>query len=272
MEAQLKHLEGPIPMESPKIKGLIEEFKIAPPSLSTYLEVNQIIRNGLPLVKSISIDAANHLLTTGRLEPSPSFTKQGFPVVYTSLVIPYGYGPISLVLDPKILAGENFTPYCLDNGSTYVQHQQEEINPGNIYAPGIKRKVMDKYKLTPDEFRNFFSYWMASLTDFPVENDFERYQNWRQLSGFVTFDIGVPAINLSDISDLYYKVNPSTVSLQEEQTLDKLAQSRGFHIQRIEKSKNDPIPFGQEMTIAEILIDRFGIPEKFAKVLQMDRP
>lgn len=244
-----------------KTNQLVREFGLKAPSLETYQTVANLLKQGsLPLVKSIDLDTAEYLFDHGKLKPAREMggDGSGFGGIYTSLVLAKSYGAVSLVLKPEVLKRRSFTAYAVDHATTYVQ---EQIKPGLT-----EDEIMQKYKLTPDEFFEFYSFCVASLTDHTI-NEYDR-QEYEKTTRFLTFDITLPSITLDDLQQVFVK--------QSEVYNDALKSQMNTVRKKMKATKITEVPNSQqkyrfyqfchissdEAVILDNLKEQHNIPEK----------
>ncbi len=249
----------------PKVVQLIEEFGLLPPTEQAYAEINAILKQGLPLVKSLSEAATVELITNGRLLSEKARAGEGFNVIYVSILQNKGYGPITLVLSPDILVEGRFEAYCIDHASTYLKHQVnlEITSDDDSYEKieELERKLMEKYTLTPQEFAVFYSYCVASLVENEEEYVFDDL--YEEKLRFITFDIGLPEIQITDVVAVLYKQGWGNVAVDVVQ-LQRLCLAKNKDFLTIEKRPvGSQDIYGQEAAITTLMMEQFNVPVKY---------
>jgi hypothetical protein len=180
----------------PKSKMLAQEFGLLYPTINTYNESSRLIAQGLPFVKSIETPALEYLFEDSKLITKNEQEGTGFDVIYASVVYNKGYGPFTLVINPTVMQNGNFTAYTVDHASTYVSDVMKKTKL-------TESQVMSRYALTSDEFKEFYAFCIASVLDNPIDSCYSR--NECEKLSFLTFDIGLPIIQLHDLKMIYYK-------------------------------------------------------------------
>lgn len=249
----------------PKVVQLIEEFGLLPPTEQAYTEINAILKQGLPLVKSLSESATVELVTNGRLLTEKARSGEGFNVIYASILQNKGYGPITLVLSPDILVEGRFEAYCIDHASTYLKDRVnlELTSDDDSYEKidALERTLMEKYTLNAQEFFVFYSYCVASLIE--NEEEYTRDDSYEEKLRFITFDIGLPDIQITDLLAVIYKQGWGEVEVDEDQ-LQHLCQEKNKDFLTIEKR---PVGlqdiYGQEAAITTLMMEQFNVPVKY---------
>ena len=249
----------------PKVAQLIEEFGLLPPTEQAYTEINETLKRGLPLVKSLSEEATAHLLKSGKLLTEQARNGEGFDVIYASMLQNKAYGPITLVLSPDILLEGRFEAYCIDHASTYLKDQVNlEITSDDDSYEKIKeleRKLMEKYALTPQEFTVFYSYCVASLVENEEEYVFDDL--YEERLRFITFDIGLPEIEIADVVAVLYKQGWGDVDVNKDR-LKHLCEEREKGFLTIEKRAVGSEDFyKQETEITNLMMEQFQVPDNF---------
>ncbi|HNS65286.1 MAG TPA: hypothetical protein PKJ26_02195 [Candidatus Woesebacteria bacterium] len=249
----------------PKVVQLIEEFGLLPPTEQTYLEVKKMAEQGLPLVKSLYEDATLHLFKEGKLLSEHDRQGEGFNVIYASILLNKGYGPITLVLSPEIMMEGRFEAYCIDHASTYLSDRVNEHMSSSVVSSAeiqdIENDLMEKYTLNPQEFFVFYSYCVASL----CENEEEYFydDSYEERLRFLTFDIGLPEIKVDDLLAVICKQGWGDQVVDEDNLRDICTQKDKAFLTVGKRDYGSQSLYSQEVAITSKLMEQFQIPMKY---------
>lgn len=243
----------------PKVEHLIKEFGLLPPSQNTLQEVKDIFALGLPLTKSMKVEAAMDFLTNGILLTDKTKGTGTMDVLYTSAVVNKGYGPVAAIISPSVMKENRFTGFCVDDCSTYVTHRckTERLS---------RSEIMQDYTLTPDELKEMFAYCLASFTDQPPYLYYS-IKKMEESLRFIRFDIGLPRIELQDIVKTYTKTGHSDLSKEQSDHFKMLAEQKNIPFEELYLIYNgSSFPHGTEIT--NRTMDQYHIPQKFRDTLR----
>jgi predicted nucleotidyltransferase len=262
----------PPELQHSKTNALALEFELRPPHPWTFKAVSQLLEHGIPFVKSIEEDAALYLVTTGKLEINTA----AFSVVYASVFRDRAFGPYTIVLSPDISLGEKYIGFCVDWRTTYFTDQvrAEYIRRNNQKAISfeqsdavireIENELIQKYTLTPEEFREFYAYCIASIHDTSRDDNFDYTHEQYEKQRFIMFEIGLPGILLSDVTHMHLKLDWAEYSEEKLAHIMHIAgeahipfdQIKGYHGLR-----------GGERRITDELLQKSAVPNIFHEAL-----
>ncbi len=247
-------------LQNKKVEKLIREFGVLPPSVQTLQEAIGIIEKGLPFTKSIDFEETEGMISSGRLKTNKDSGNGTEDITYASVVLNKGYGPVAVILSPEVMQRGQFTAFCVDNLSTYIQHRIKEEKLS-------RAQVMEEYTLTSEELKEMFAYCLASFTDKPP-NIYYSIKEIEDKLRFLTFDIGLPYIDTRDIVRIYGKTGHSILTKEQYSSLAKLANTHNIPIEELYLPYTGVSnPHGNE--IAERLTKEFLIPDKFKPALKL---
>ena len=241
-----------------KVKRLLEEFRAIPPSVETFKRVVSLWEGGLCLTKSFSVEVAKYLVANRKLKPAAEAeeTGSGFTKVFFSVIFNKGYGPIAVSLKPRVIHSRSISGAILDHASTYVRDQ---MKMSNIYD---EDKVMEQYRLNYDQLKTLFTYYMASMIDWPPEQSYPHHHYDEKLR-FLTFDTYMDSLDLDDVETIFIKRSQLDDKVFEDIT--KRAVESGIAVATVIAPHGD---YASEHAISDHLAKRCGLNERERKAIE----
>lgn len=245
-------------LSDPKVRSLISEFNVIPPSEKTLKRVREIWESGLCLTKSMSIDAAEYLFSQGLLKPASEIKGSGggFSQIFFSVAFNKGYGPIAVSLKPEVIRSDRTTAAIIDHASTYMTHQMK------VGTKEEEDKIMERYRLNHDQFKTLFTFYLASFVDNPPESTYS-WKHQEEKLRFITFDVFMQKLNLDDVEMIFIK-NPS---LDEAVSKDIAAKAVGTGVS-VATVTAQTGTYANELAISDYLAERCGLNELEKGALQ----